>query len=107
MVSYERRKEKRFPIAAPARLELSGFGQKNVLNLTTANVSAGGLYFETHNPRPTGTPVAIEIVLPHRVFRRFGGNQRVLIEGTGRVLRAESAGMAVGFEGDYKIRQLQ
>jgi hypothetical protein len=107
MVSYERRKEKRFPISAPARLELNGFGQKSVLNLTTANVSAGGLYFETHNPRPTGTPVPIEIVLPHRIFRRFGGNQRVLIEGDGRVLRAEASGMAISFEGDYRIRQLQ
>lgn len=107
MISYERRKEKRFPISCPARLELNGLGQKSVMNFTTANVSAGGLYFETHNPRPTGTPVLIEAVLPHRIFRRFGGNQRVLIEGTGRVLRSETSGMAVGFEGDYRIRQLQ
>jgi len=74
MVSFERRKEKRFAISAPARLELNGFGQKSIINLTTANVSAGGFYLETLNPRPTGTPVWIEIVLPHRVFRRFGGS---------------------------------
>lgn len=107
MISYERRREKRFLLSCPARIELNTFGQKSVLNLMTSNVSAGGLYFETHNPRPAGTPVSIEAVLPHRVFRRFGGNQRVLIEGTGRVLRCETAGMAIGFEGDYRIRQLQ
>jgi hypothetical protein len=104
----ERRKLERFDFEVPARIEgnISGQGRE-VCDLSTSNICAGGAFFRTTDPLPAGTKVKMNLVLPLDRIQELVGHDRVNVRVEGTVLRSGSAGMAVSFSEDYQILPLQ
>ena len=102
---YERRKLERFNLEVPARIEILSLSGQNreVMELNTKDVSAGGAYFRTKKALPQGTRVKVDIVLPLDRLRRLKDACKGLIKVTGTVLRSEPSGMAVCFDEGYLI----
>ncbi len=104
----ERRREQRFDLRLPARLEtLSRHPDKTpvVLNLVTRDISSCGAFFPTESALDVGTRVQVNLVLiPERP--RTSEVKRALIKIVGTVLRTEAVGMAVDFEKGYKLAPL-
>ena len=101
----ERRRLERFDLKVPAAIEFVAPSQeKSPLKLLTTNVCSGGMYLDTVEPLPEGTHVRVELVLPlDRLKKLKNEHKRAYVRVTGRVLRSESQGMAIGFDGDYQI----
>ena len=101
----ERRKLERFTIELPAKIEVVSINQKEMrLTLFTKDISSGGAYFRTQKPLPVGTEVRVDLVLPLDKLKKFlNDREKVTVNVTGTVLRAEPRGMAVGFSEDYKF----
>jgi hypothetical protein len=101
----ERRQLERFELKVPAAIE--SFNQRHKgkeLNLLTSDICSGGAYFHTAEPLPEGTKVKIDLVLPLDKLRALKKeDKKAYIKVTGKVLRSESGGMAIGFDGDYQI----
>jgi hypothetical protein len=95
----------RYTFAVPAIIEiLSAKGRKKKLNLRTANISAAGAFFLTENPLPEGTQVKINIFLQFKEVRGSSDTDgHIVMKVTGRILRAEPTGMAIGFNRDYDV----
>ena len=101
----ERRKLDRFELKVPAAIEsMAPLQGKSMLKLLTTNVCSGGAYLHTAEPLPEGTHVRVELVLPlDRLKKLKKDHKRAYVRVTGRVLRSESKGMAIGFDGGYQI----
>ena len=101
----ERRKLERFIIELPAKIEVVSTDQRDRLfNLFTKDISSGGAYFRTQKPLPVGTEVRVDLVLPLDKLKKFlNDREKVTVNVTGTVLRAEPRGMAIGFSEDYKF----
>ena len=67
------------------------------LELFTRDISSDGAFLCMEEPLALGTPVELTFFLPVRQ------KIRSRIQTKGRVIRSESAGMAVRFESDYQI----
>jgi hypothetical protein len=104
----ERRKLERFSFEVPAQIEgvIAGKG-KEVLDLSTSDICAGGAFFRTTNPLPKGTRVKMELILPLDRLKELVGHKRVQVKVNGTVLRSGSTGMAICFSEDYQIMPLQ
>ena len=102
----ERRRDERFELIRPARMEvidLKGEGAHEMISVLTRDISSGGAFFSTLQPLSRGTRVKIALVLDlEKLERKSGEYAYVTVEGT--VLRAESSGMAVRFDEDYTNR---
>jgi hypothetical protein len=102
----ERRKHERFEIDLPARVEVMTTGGKQILDLSTKNVCAGGAFFTTHQTIALGTNVRVKLAVSSRSLRdRTGVETLVQLEGV--VMRIEPTGVAIRFSKDYKIMKLQ
>ena len=66
--------------------------------LATTNISAGGVFFETGQTYPVGTPVTLKISLDFGSRKPGMFQSRFQVEGT--VIRSESNGMAIAFDPD-------
>jgi hypothetical protein len=104
----ERRREQRFDLQLPARLEtLSRPPDQTplVLSLVTRDISSCGAFFPTESALDIGTRVQVDLVLtPQKP--RTSEVKRALIKVTGTVLRREAIGMAVDFEKGYRLAPL-
>lgn len=102
----EKRKLERFDLKVPARIEGVGNRRdKDILDLITSDICAGGAFFHTDQPLPEGTKVRIDLVLPLAGLRRLLSDyDHAHIKVTGTVLRKEPSGMAICFNRDYLIR---
>ena len=101
----ERRRGERFKLRFPARVEEISTvtaHKKDITRLETSNICSGGAFFHTLSPLPEGTRIKIDLLLK---LNRLGIPKRrhPHIKINGRVLRAESTGMAVRFDKDYRI----
>lgn len=100
----ERRKLERFDLRLPATIEVAAQGEseKTLLYVMTKDVCAGGAFFDTLNALPKDTQVKVGMALN---LARLGGSKsrRARIKVSGRVLRSEPTGMAIGFDKSYKI----
>jgi hypothetical protein len=104
----EQRKLERFDFEVPARIEASvPVEGREVCDLSTSNISAGGAFFRTTDTLPQGTKVKVNLVLPLDRIQELVGHSRVNVRVEGTVLRSGSAGMAVSFSEDYQILPLQ
>lgn len=101
----ERRKYKRFLLALPTRLEVITSERKQVFNLLTRNVSAGGAYFNTDTPILEGTQVRVGLTIATDKLKELT-DSKTLIRVKGRVNRADPGGIAVCFDEDYRILRL-
>ena len=83
----EARTGKRFPLELPIKIhkESAGGDAKG----TTGNLSAAGVYIRANASLEVGSPVEFEITLPPDVT---GGQQNVVIQCKGRVVRTDPTG---------------
>ena len=94
----ERRQHPRYPIFARSEYILAG----NRAQATTLNISSGGVFLKTDQLLPVGKHIQVFINWPVLLDQRCP--LRLVI--TGRVLRSDEAGAAVGkLRYDFKIRQ--
>ena len=97
----ERRKFERFSLGLPAKIEvLNPQRERETCELLTRDVSAGGAFFLTDEPFPTGTQVQLRLSLFSEIIRELTGTQGSLrIEG--KVIRSGPSGMAIYFDENY------
>ncbi len=95
-----KRKFERIQLDIPATVEVEG--QVHTLQLTIRDISAGGIYFLATTPLEKGTAVRVEVFLPNHTLKKITGSQP-LIRTQGKVVRCESEGMAISFNGHEKI----
>jgi len=99
----ERRKLERFKLRLPTILKVesqNGEPNKNIINLKTDNICSGGAFFNTSSPLPEGTKVKLSINL---LKLKTSIEEQPIIKICGKILRTEPAGMAIGFNSQYKI----
>ncbi len=99
----ERRRFERFSLTLPARLEPGDGGGRVPEGLMTSNISAGGVYVPTRTPPRQGMEVRMEIILPFNNLQKVRLENDACVMVTGKVVRAEAAGMAVQFNDDCSI----
>jgi hypothetical protein len=99
----DRRKLERFNLIFPTRLVItSHINGEEVFEINTCNICAGGAYFKTKYIIKKGSKVTLHFVLPiEKCVRDLGANSYLTIEG--EVTRAERDGIAIVFNGKYKI----
>lgn len=93
--SDNRRKLERFPVSVPSKVSsiMHDFSDQT---LPTANISAGGVFFETAQTYPVGTAVTLNISLDFDGRRPGALQPRFRVEGS--VIRVEKGGMAIAFD---------
>ncbi len=100
------RRLQRYSLKIPATLEIISETERHdqeIINLLTSDVCSGGAYFHTEQPLPEGTNVKVDLVLSIEELKKLEG-KHALIKVTGKVIRTESKGMAISFEGGYTIK---
>ncbi len=100
------RRLQRYSLKLPATLEIISEAEQHdqeVINLLTSDVCSGGAYFQTEQPLPEGTNVKLDLILSIEELKKLEG-KHALIKVTGKVIRTESTGMAICFEGGYTIK---
>jgi len=110
-VKEEKRGLVRFDLEIPARIKTTfSSKEEETVDLLTSDISSGGAFFHTTKPLAEGTDVKIDLILPIAGLckkldegRGRGGYQSAFIKISGKVLRAESEGMAIAFDEDYEI----
>jgi hypothetical protein len=101
----ERRRLERFDLQAPARIEIQlEPGRRDVVTLTTRDISSMGAFVRTAEPLEEGSAVKLELLLSMDLLRRFIGEKgKAKIRVRGTVVRTDSEGMAIEFDSRYKI----
>ena len=108
MKAQEQRKFERFDLNIPAKIETVISGQakdREILNLLTKDICAGGAFFHTAQSLPEGTEAEIDFVIDINKLKKLI-ESRAYIKIKGTVLRSESEGMAICFHKNYKITPL-
>ncbi len=99
----KRRQFERFALELPAKLEVEATAQKDEpSSLKTSNISAGGAFFHTARPLSEGTKVKLNIILAIDKLKKLTGSQ-CHIKVKGEVVRSDEKGMAIRFQGNYKM----
>lgn len=93
--SNNRRSLERFAMSIPSHVNPT-MPDRGEQNLSTTNISAGGVFFETTSVYPVGTVVTLNISLDFGGERSGQPQPRFRVEG--RVVRTEANGMAIAFD---------
>ena len=101
----ERRKYERFDLRLPSKIEVLTSGKQEILDLLTSDVSAGGAFLYVGEPIPQGAQVKLSMILASEGLKELTGAQG-LLKVAGTVVRCNTRGMAVFFDGDYEIVSL-
>jgi len=105
-MNQEKRNFTRFQRQVPAQLQalnISTEQNDKTHYLMTKDLCAGGAFLMTKNPLDTGTEVLVEIALPMENGLSFDTDNHCFIKVKGSVVRAESTGMALSFQKNFKI----
>jgi hypothetical protein len=104
----ERRKLERFEIHAPARILIDSRGnRRDEYNLTTRDVSSAGAFLFSSQNLPEGAGARMEFVVsPDTIQKFFTGEAGARITVKGKVIRSDPSGIAIKFDGSYKITAL-
>jgi len=102
----ERRKYERFQLVLPAKMEKITGGKRKIFNLQTKNISASGAFLSTEEQFPEGTRFQLELTIPSKRIKELTGSQS-FIKVEGLVIRSESEGVAICFDGDCQILSLK
>ena len=102
-----RRKLERFSLKAPAKIiPIDSKRKKSSFDLETSDICAGGAFFHTSRSIPEGTQVEIAVVLPlDKLAILKDSSKQIHLRISGKVVRAETEGIAVCFDQDYQINQ--
>jgi len=98
----DKRNFERFSIEVPTLIEYLKPKRRRTLLLKTTNLSAGGVYFNTPKPFPTGAEVKVEIFLHGWSLESWP-----VVTVTGRVLRSDPKGMSLSFNEDYDVTTME
>ena len=102
----DRRKYERFQLELPARLEMNSFHTTEMFELQTRNISSAGAFLNTTRRFPVGTWCQLElIVISERIKELTGVHGLIKVDGT--IVRSNSEGVAVSFDGECQILCLQ
>jgi hypothetical protein len=102
----EKRKVERFDLELEAFVSIPGETDRNASgNLVTRDVSMSGVYLVTDEPLPVGSKVNVDMILTLG-GRKKEDAQQAWIKASGKVLRADKQGMAVGFDDQSRILPL-
>jgi len=102
----EKRKVERFDLQLEAFVYLPGEGANSDMgNLVTRDISMNGVFLVTDKPLPVGAKVNVDMILT------LGGkkkqdSQQAWIKASGKILRTDNQGMAVGFDDKSRILPL-
>ncbi len=102
----ERRKYERFQLSVSARLRTINPEDKQVFDLWTRNISAGGAFLDTKETFPKGTKVRLELAVLSEKIEELT-NAQSLIEAEGKVVRSNPKGVAVHFDKGCQIMSLK
>lgn len=104
----EKRRLERFDLRAPAKVIPIDTGlRRKELSLETRDICSGGAFFHTSHTLPEGTVVDVEVILPLDKLEIIkASSKRVHLKVSGKVVRSEASGIAVCFDEDYQICQL-
>ena len=75
--------------------------------LLTRNISSEGAYLTTNNPLPVGTNMDLNFFLSQQGLSKDSKDKKIKIWTRGKVIRTEEGGMAVRFEEQSKVSQLE
>ena len=99
----DKRVLERYNLTIPARLEVSVANNKReLIELQTVNVCAGGAFLQTTHSISEGTQVKLDFVLPVEKIKELIGSYGC-VKVRGRVVRSEPGGVAVSFDKKYEI----
>jgi hypothetical protein len=102
----EKRKVERFDLQLEAFVSRPGeVSQNDSESLVTRDISMNGVFLITDKPLPVGSSISVDMILT------LGGtqkqdSQKAWIKASGKVLRADSQGMAVCFNDQSRILPL-
>ena len=102
----EKRKVERFDLQLEALISLPGeASHADTGNLVTRDISMNGVFLITETPLPVGAKINVDMILT------LGGgkkqdSQQAWIKASGKVLRTDNQGMAVGFDDKSRILPL-
>ena len=102
----EKRKVERFDLQLEAFVSLPGESANTDMgNLVTRDISMSGVFLITDRPLPVGAKVNVDMILT------LGGkkkqdSQQAWIKASGKILRTDNQGMAVGFDDKSRILPL-
>jgi hypothetical protein len=98
----EKRSVKRFELDLKAFVsESDNVNESEAFVMQTRDVSSNGVYLFTGKALAVGTRVKVEMILALDELKKLGG--KALIKTSGKVLRRESHGMAICFDGQSRI----
>jgi len=106
IIVIEKRKVERFDLQLEAFISLPGeASHADMENLVTRDISMNGVFLITDTPLQVGAKVNVDMILT------LGGNkkqdsQQAWIKASGKVLRTDNQGMAVGFDDKSRILPL-
>ena len=97
----DRRKYERLSYAFPVRLETISTNGKQVLNLATRDISAGGTFIPTTTSFPEGTRFILELTFP--INHQTDKYVETLNGCKGSLIRSTSQGIAIQFDKDCQM----
>ena len=104
----ERRRYERFNLRLACKTTVMNHnqgGEKEIFNLFTKDICAGGAFFHSLKSLSKGRDVKIEFVLDFDTLKELT-EKRACIKVKGKVIRTESKGIAVSFDKHYKITRI-
>ena len=107
MIISERRKMERFSLELPTSLWVTSQSEKSEpIELLTSNVCAGGAFYNTEKPLPSGIELKVNFMVPLDNLKNIDV-KKVSVEVLGWVIRTTNQGMAVCFDEKCKISSCQ
>ena len=102
----EKRKVERFDLQLEAFISRPGeVSQDDTGSLVTRDISMNGVFLITDKPLPVGSKVSVDMILTLGGTKKQD-SQKAWIKASGKVLRADSQGMAVCFDDQSRILPL-
>ena len=102
----EKRKVERFDLQLEAFISRPGeVSQEDSGSLVTRDISMNGVFLITDKPLPVGSNVSVDMILTLGGTKKQD-SQKAWIKASGKVLRADSQGMAVCFDDKSRILPL-
>ena len=102
----EKRKVERFDLQLEAFVSSPGdTSQIDGGSLVTRDISMNGVFLVTEKPLPVGSRVSVDMILTLS-GKEVQDSQKAWIKASGKVLRADKEGMAVGFDDKSRILPL-
>ena len=102
----EKRMVERFDLQLEAFVSLPGsVSQDESESMVTRDISMCGAFLKTDNPLPVGSKVCVDMILTLGGQKKQNA-QKAWIKASGKVLRTDTEGMAVGFDEQSRILPL-